>query len=180
MEGKIACIHFARVNKLPFLGICFGFQAAMIEFARSCCGLVDANTTEIDNETPHPVICLLPEQYEIEGIGGNMRLGGRDITLKEGTTAAQIYEGKSAHERFRHRYEFNPAYRETLEEHGMIFSGWAPGQPIMQIAELPDSPFYFGVQFHPEFTSKPVHPNPVFYRLIKVCIDVRYRGNNAD
>ena len=169
MEGKIACIHAARTTGLPFLGICFGFQAAMIEFARSCCDLKQAQTTEIDPDTPVPIICLLPEQYEIEGIGASMRLGKREIQLRAGSLATCIYGSDKAHERFRHRYEFNPEYRQVVEQNGMLFSGWAPGQPIMQIAELPDHPFYFGVQFHPEFTSRPVRPNPAFYRFVEAC-----------
>jgi len=171
LEGKIACIGYARRNKLPFLGICYGFQAAMIEFARSRCGLAEADTTETNPETPDPVICLLPEQYEVEGIGGTMRLGKRRVELLPGSLAARIYGGDSAFERFRHRYEFNPEYRRTFEEHGMVFSGWAPGQPIMQIAELPDHPFYLGVQYHPEFKSRPVAPSPVFVEFVRACIE---------
>jgi len=170
LEGKIACIRYARTNGLPFLGICYGFQAAMIEFARTCCGLKDAHTTEIEPETPHPVICLLPEQYEVEGIGGNMRLGKRKIELLPDSLAARLYGGTAAYERFRHRYEFNPAYREVFGKNGIVFSGWAPGQPIMQIAELPGHPFYLGVQFHPEFTSRPVNPSPVFRGFVEACI----------
>ena len=169
MEGKIACIRAARVQAMPFLGICYGFQAAIIEFARSCCGLDGAQTTEIDPETVHPVICLLPEQYETEGIGGNMRLGKREIQLKDESLASQIYQGQRAAERFRHRYEFNPEYRTVFEDSGMVFSGWAPGQPIMQISELPTHPFFFGVQFHPEFTSRPARPSPVFCAFVRAC-----------
>jgi CTP synthase len=170
LEGKIACIRFARERNLPFLGICYGFQAAMLEFARSCCGLGNANTTEIVSDAPDPVICLLPEQYEVEGIGGTMRLGGRRIELRADSLAARLYGSAEAFERFRHRYEFNPQYRAVFEQNGMIFSGWAPGQPIMQIAELADHAFYLGVQFHPEFRSRPVSPSPVFQGFVNACI----------
>ncbi|HAK97334.1 MAG TPA: hypothetical protein DCM87_20675 [Planctomycetes bacterium] len=171
VEGKIACIGHAREHGLPFLGICYGFQAAIIEFARSVLGLAQAHTTEIVPETPDAVICLLPEQYEVEGIGGTMRLGKRRVELLRGSLAARLYGGEEAFERFRHRYEFNPAYRDRFGEKGMVFSGWAPGQPIMQIAELPGHPFFLGVQFHPEFTSRPVSPSPIFSGFVKACIE---------
>lgn len=170
LEGKIACIRYAREHNIPFLGICYGFQAAMIEFARSICGLPNANSTEINPDTDTPLICLLPEQYKVEGIGGNMRLGKRKVQLADDSLAASLYGEAFAHERFRHRYEFNPEYKSLLEGNGMRFSGWAPGQPIMQIAEMPSHPFFFGVQYHPEYTSRPVSPSPVFRQLVKVGI----------
>ena len=168
-EGKIACITHARTSGLPMLGICYGFQAAMVEYARSCCDMVGANTTENDANTSDPVVCLLPEQYEIEGIGGSMRLGRHEVALLAGSRVAGLYGGLKAHERFRHRYEFNPLYKDTFEAGGMVFSGWAPGQPIIQIAELPDHPFFIGVQYHPEFTSRPVRPNPLFHSFVAAC-----------
>jgi CTP synthase len=176
LEGKVACIAHAREKGLPFLGICYGFQAAMIEYARSHCGLARANTTENDPETSHPVICLLPEQYKVEGIGGTMRLGKRRIELLSGSLASRLYGADEGFERFRHRYEFNPEFRELLEEKGMVFSGWAPGQPIMQIAELPSHPFYVGVQFHPEFRSRPVSPSPIFQGFVNACVDHKARA----
>jgi CTP synthase len=171
LEGGIACIRHARAHGLPFLGICHGFQAAIIEFARSALGLAQAHTTEIAPDTPDPVIRLLLEQYEAEGISGGMRLGKRRVELLPGSLAAQIYGGTEAFERFRHRYEFNPAYRERFAEKGMVFSGWIPDHPVMQIAELPGHPFFLGVQFHPEFTSRPVNPSPVFVGFVKACIE---------
>ena len=165
-EGKIACISHSRASGLPMLGICYGFQAAMVEYARSCCDMAGANTTENDANTTDPVVCLLPEQYEIEGIGGSMRLGRHEVALLAGSRVATLYRGLKAHERFRHRYEFNPLYKDAFEEGGMVFSGWAPGQPIIQVAELPDHPFFIGVQFHPEFTSRPVRPNPLFHSFV--------------
>lgn len=169
-EGKIACITHARTSRLPLLGICYGFQAAMVEYARECCDLPAANTTENDVDTPHPVVCLLPEQYEIEGIGGSMRLGRRVVALQAGSRVAELYAAQQAGERFRHRYELNPLYREVFENGGMVFSGWAPEQPIMQVAELPDHPFFIGVQYHPEFTSRPGRPNPLFRGFVAACI----------
>ena len=169
-EGKIACVTHARLHRLPMLGICYGFQAAMVEFARHCCGLPAANTQEVDPRTDSPIILLLPEQYKIEGIGGSMRLGKRTVKLRAGSATARLYAADSIEERFRHRYELNPLYRELLETHGMVFSGWAPGQPIVQVAELPTHPFYLGVQYHPEFLSRPGAPSPLFAGLIDASL----------
>jgi CTP synthase len=177
-EGKILCIRAARENDQPYLGLCYGFQMAAIEFARNVCGLEGANTTENEPGAPVPLICLLPEQYEIEGIGANMRLGGRDVVLLEGSQVHGLYHGTRlikqngcVRERFRHRYELNPEYREVLEERGLVFSGWAPQQPIMQVLELPGNRFHIGVQYHPEFTSRPGAPNPLFRGFIEACLN---------
>ena len=169
-EGKIACVTHARLHGLPMLGICYGFQAAMVEFARHCCDLPAANTQEVDPRTDSPIILLLPEQYKIEGIGGSMRLGKRTVELRGGSAAARLYGADRIEERFRHRYELNPFYREPLEKRGMVFSGWAPGQPIVQVAELPTHPFYLGVQYHPEFLSRPGAPSPLFAGLIDASL----------
>ncbi len=169
-EGKIACVTYARLHDLPMLGICYGFQAAMVEFARDCCDLPAANTQEVDPRTDSPIILLLPEQYKIEGIGGSMRLGKRTVELRGGSAAARLYGADRIEERFRHRYELNPFYREPLEKRGMVFSGWAPGQPIVQVAELPTHPFYLGVQYHPEFLSRPGAPSPLFSGLIDASL----------
>ena len=169
-EGKIECIRHARENKLPYFGLCYGFQMAVIEFARNVCGLKGANSTEIDPQTKEPVIDILPEQKKIEALGGTMRLGGRDVEVRKGTLAHKLYGKDSVRERFRHRYEVNPDYIKRLEGNGMIFSGRAPNQPIMQILELAGHPFFVGVQFHPEFTSKPLEPNPLFRGFIEACI----------
>ena len=171
-EGKIACVTYARLHRLPMLGICYGFQAAMVEFARHCCDLPAANTQEVDPRTDSPIILLLPEQYKIEGIGGSMRLGKRTVTLRQGSLAARLYGAESTAERFRHRYELNPLYRELMEKRGMVFSGWAPGQPIVQVSELPTHPFYLGVQYHPEFLSRPGSPSPVFAGLIDASLAI--------
>ena len=176
-EGKISGIRYSREQGVPFLGLCYGFQMAAIEYARNVCGIPDADTTENTPDTGEPVICLLPEQYELEGIGGNMRLGGRDVVIKENTKVHALYTGSTlissngmVRERFRHRYELNPVYKDRLEGKGLIFSGWAPNQPIMQILELSDHPFFVGVQYHPEFTSRPMAPNPLFSGFVKACL----------
>ena len=179
-EGKITCVEYARTHGMPYLGLCYGFQMAVIEYARNVCGMPQANTTENQIDTSDPVICLLPGQYEVEGIGANMRLGGRDVMVKEGTKAYELYHGSRlfdsersvVHERFRHRYELNPAYRERIESCGMEFSGWAPDQPVMQILEIAEHPFFIGTQYHPEFTSRPLSPNPLFKGFLDSCIRV--------
>lgn len=174
-EGKIACIKFARENKLPYLGLCFGFQMAVIEFARSVCGLKKANSTEIQPDCPEPVIDILPEQKKIEGLGGNMRLGGRDIELKPNTTASKLFgQTASVRMRFRHRYEVDPRYIEQLEKAGLVFSGKAPSQPIMQILEIPSHPFFMATQAHPCLTSRPLRPHPMFVALVAAAMQKRY------
>ncbi len=173
VEGKIAAIKYARENKLPYLGICYGFQLAAIEFARNVCGLENANSTELDPDAPHPVIDILPEQKQIEGLGGNMRLGGRDVLVKPGTLASRLFNGSpEVRLRFRHRYEVDPRYIERLEAAGLVFSGKAPDYPIMQIMELPTSmhPYFLGTQAHPEFQSRPLRPQPFFAGLIDAAI----------
>ncbi len=174
-EGKIACIKYARENNLPYLGLCFGFQMAVIEFARNICGLVKANSTEIEPDCSEPVIDILPEQKKIEGLGGNMRLGGRDIELKPDTIAWELFgKAKTVRMRFRHRYEVDPRYIETLEKGGLVFSGKAPQQPIMQILELPQHPFFIGTQSHPCLTSRPLRPQPMFVGLVAAAMQRRY------
>ena len=170
-EGKIACIKYARENNLPFLGICFGFQMAVIEFARNVCGLKKANSTEIEPACSEPVIDILPEQKKIEGLGGNMRLGGQNIKLKPDTTAFKLLGGNPlVRMRFRHRYEVDPRYIETLEKAGMVFSGKAPNQPIMQILELSRHPYFIATQAHPCLTSRPLHPQPMFVGLVAAAM----------
>jgi len=178
-EGKIACIGYARQNALPYLGLCFGFQMAVIEFARNVCGLAKANSTEIEPDCAEPVIDTLPEQKKIEGLGGNMRLGGRDIELKAGTIAWELFDkAKSVRMRFRHRYEVDPRYIERLEAAGLVFSGKAPDQPIMQILELPSHPFFMGTQAHPCLTSRPLRPQPMFVGLVAAAIQRRRPSEN--
>jgi CTP synthase len=176
-EGKIACIRYARENYLPYLGLCFGFQMAVAEFARNVCGLASANSTEIQPDTPHPVIDLLPEQHEVKALGATMRLGGHDVEVIPGTLASRMFRGaRSVRLRFRHRYEVNPDYIERLQKGGMVFSGKAPGRPIMQILELPDHPYFVGTQSHPEFTSRPLRPSPFYLGLVAAALGRRAVG----
>jgi CTP synthase len=176
-EGKIACAGYARQNNLPYLGICFGFQMAVIEYARSRCGITGANTTEIDPNCPEPVIDILPEQKKIEGLGGNMRLGGCDIELKSDTLAWRLFDKtKKVRMRFRHRYEVDPQYIERLENAGLVFSGKAPDQPIMQILEISSHPYFIATQAHPCLTSRPLRPQPMFVGLVAEAMKKRYPG----
>ncbi|HLC71753.1 MAG TPA: CTP synthase, partial [Candidatus Nanoarchaeia archaeon] len=172
-EGKINCIKYVRENKIPYLGLCFGFQMALIEYARNVCGLTGAHSTEIDKSCAHPVIDILPEQKTISGLGGNMRLGGHDVEIKPGTAAAQLYNLLLVRERFRHRWECNPAYITTFEEQGIIFSGKAPGREIMQILELPPEvhPYFMATQAHPEFISRPLQPHPLYVGLVEAGME---------
>jgi len=178
-EGKIACIKYARENDLPYLGLCLGFQMAVVEYARNVCGLAEANSTEIAPDCPNPVIDILPEQKKIEGLGGNMRLGGRDVQIKPDTQAWHMFnKAKSVRMRFRHRYEVDPQYIDTLEEAGLIFSGKAPDHPIMQILELPEHPYFVGTQAHPCLTSRPLAPHPMFVGLAAAAQQRRYPKDN--
>lgn len=168
VEGKIKCIQYCRENNIPFLGICYGFQIALIEFARNVCGLKDANSTEIDRETLNPVVDILPEQVNVVSKGGNMRLGGKNVFLREGTIAKRIHGSEAIRRRFRHRYECNPLYVDRFEDNGIIFSGNDGGE-IMQILELPKNRFFMATQFHPEFTSRPLSPDPIFLEFTRSC-----------
>jgi len=171
-EGKIACVKYARENGLPYLGLCYGFQMAVIEYARNVCNLAGANSTEVDPNPPHPVIDRLPNQKGLKGLGGTMRLGGQDVELAPGTLAAKLYgNAASARLRFRHRYEVHPNYIDQLTGKGLVFSGKAPGEPIMQILELPGHPFFMGTQAHPEFTSRPLTPDPMFCAFAKAALN---------
>ena len=174
IEGKIAAIKYVREKKIPFLGLCLGLQLAVIEFARNVCGLKNANSSEFDPDTPHPVIDLLPEQKEVlkkSRYGATMRLGGQRVKIKPGTLAHRLYKKTEVIERFRHRYEINPKYVHLLESYGFVFSGMTPDKRIMQIGELPSHPFFIGSQFHPEFTSRVLKPNPLFKGFIEASIE---------
>ncbi len=170
-EGKIMAIQFARENDIPFLGICFGFQLAVVEFARNVCGLKDANSTEIDPETPHPVVDLMPEQKNVEYKGATMRLGQHEIVIKPETLAFRLYGSERIFERHRHRFEVNIDYLSTLEEHGLVFSGRSVDGRRMEILELPEKYFFFASQFHGEFKSRPERPDPEYYGFVKACLD---------
>lgn len=171
-EGKIKVARFSRENDIPILGLCLGLQIMVTEYARNVCGLEDANSTEVDQNTDHPVVFILPEQREIDEKGGTMRLGGEKTVVKEETRAENIYQEDEIEERFRHRYEVNPNYYKSLKENGLVFSGSAKGENIKQIIELPEKkhPFYFGTQFHPEFTSSLEDPSPVFMKFVESCL----------
>jgi len=174
-DGKMACAKYTRENNFPFLGICFGFQMAVIEFARNVCMLEKANSTEIQPDCPEPVIDILPEQKKIEGLGGNMRLGGRDIELKPKTLTWKLFgKAGSVRMRFRHRYEVDPRFVERLEKAGLVFSGKAPNQPIMQILEIPSHPYFCATQAHPCLTSRPLRPHPMFVGLVATAMQKRY------
>jgi CTP synthase len=170
-EGKIAAIRFARENSIPFLGICYGFQLAVIEFARNICGLKEANSTEINPKSPHPVIDLMPEQRGIEYKGATMRLGAHKVIIKSGTIAHTLYRSVEIFERHRHRFEVNLDYLEELEKNGLTFSGRSPDGRRMEILELPDQFFFFASQFHGEFKSRPGKPDPEYYGFVKACLD---------
>ncbi len=171
-EGKIRAIQKARETGTPFLGICLGFQLAIVEYARNVVGLANANSTEMDVNAEDPVICILPEQYEIEDLGGTMRLGNYDCTITEGSLAHDLYGATTVGERHRHRYEMNPEYVERLEKSGLVFSGRMQEKPIMEIMELPrdQHPYFIGGQFHPEFNSRPLDPGPLFLGLVRAAL----------
>lgn len=168
-EGKIEAIRYARENDVPFLGLCLGFQMAVVEHARNVLGLADAHSAELDPETDHPVIDLLPEQYETEEMGGTMRLGSHETDIDEGTLAAAVYGDTSCTERHRHRYEVNPEYIPQLEADGLTFSGDAGNR--MEIVERADHPYFLGTQFHPEFRSRPDRASPPFVGLLDAILD---------
>ncbi len=172
-EGKIRAINFARENGVPFLGICYGFQLAVIEFARNACGLEDASSAEINPESPHLVIDLMPEQQDVAQKGATMRLGAHKILVKKGTLAYRLYDSEEISERHRHRWEVNPQYWQLLEKNGMIFSGKSPDGKRMEILELPKHYFFFASQFHGEFKSRPKKPDPEYYGFIKACLNKR-------
>lgn len=172
MLGKIETVKYARENKVPFLGICLGMQMAVIEYARNVIGL-DAHTTEYDENTPHPIIDYLPEQYKGIDFGGTLRLGLYECEIKENTLAHEIYGKTLINERHRHRYEFNNEYKETLENHGLIFSGTNPQTGLCEIVELKDHPYFIAGQFHPEFLSRPQRPHPMFRELVNKSIERR-------
>ena len=175
IEGKIKCAQYVRTNNVPFLGICYGFQMAVIEFARNVCGIKNASTEEVKNDPQNNVICILPEQEEVQGLGGTLRLGGFDIKVKKGTLAYELYGKKeSVRERFRHRFNVNTRFIDILEKNGLVFSGMAPEKKIMQILELPGHPYFIGTQYHAEFTSRPLKPNPLYLGLVKAAIKKKF------
>jgi CTP synthase len=170
-EGKIRACQVAREREIPYLGICLGMHVAVSEFARHVCGLEGANSTEMDPETPYPVIDLLPEQKEIEDLGGTMRLGAQAVELTERTRARETYRLEVVHERHRHRYEVNNQYREQLEDAGLVVSGTFQQGRLVEIVELPDHPWFVASQFHPEFKSRPTRPAPLFREFVGAALE---------
>ncbi|NLP37319.1 MAG: CTP synthase [Firmicutes bacterium] len=166
IEGKIEAIRYAREKKIPFFGICLGMHCAIIEYARNVCGWQDANSTEFNPETTHPVIALMPEQEEVENLGGTMRLGQYPCCLQENSFSRKAYGQELIHERHRHRYELNNDYREPLAGAGIFMSGLSPDGRLVEIIELPDHPWFVGTQFHPEFKSRPNRAHPLFREFI--------------
>jgi CTP synthase len=175
IEGKITAIRYAREQGVPFFGICLGMQVAVVEFARSVVGLKGANSSEINPTTPYPVIDLLPEQKDVADLGGTMRLGLYPCKLLEGSLAMACYKDELIYERHRHRYEFNNEYREILQEAGLVISGTSPDGRLVEIIEYPKHPWFLAVQFHPEFTSRPNRPQPLFREFVAAAL--RRRAN---
>ena len=173
VDGKIRAVEFARKYQIPFLGICLGMQCAVIEFARNVLGLADADSSEFNEKTPHPVIDLMDEQRTIHDKGGTMRLGAYDCEIVPGSLAERLYGQQSIRERHRHRFEFNPKYREALEAAGLRVSGVNPQRGLVEIVEIPDHPFFIGCQFHPEFKSRPMHAHPLFDGLVEAALKGR-------
>lgn len=176
-EGKISAIRYARENNVPYFGICLGMQLATVEFARNVLGLEGAHSAELDPDTPYPIIDLLPEQKDIEDLGGTLRLGLYPSEVKEGTLAYDIYGKKEIEERHRHRYEFNNDYRQQMEDAGMVFSGISPDGRRIEMIEIPGNDFFFASQFHPEFLSRPNRPQPIFKAFIEAAN--KYQQNKS-
>ena len=173
IEGKIKAIKYARVNNIPFLGLCLGMQCTVIEFARNVCGLKKANSTEFNKKTSSPVISLLEEQIKVKDLGGTMRLGAYPCRIKKGTLAFRIYGRALVRERHRHRYEFNNRYKTLFEKKGMVFSGVYSKKNLAEIIELKSHPYFIAVQFHPEFKSKPDCVHPLFREFIKAALSMK-------
>lgn len=171
IEGKIAAIQYARETNKPFFGICLGMQTAVIEFARNVVGLKDAHSSEFNLQTEYPVIDILPEQKDIEDLGGTMRLGVYPCKLEDGTKARAYYQEELIYERHRHRYEFNNEFREQLQDAGLKISGTSPDERLVEIVEIPNHPWFVGTQFHPEFTSRPNRPHPMFKGFVEAALN---------
>lgn len=170
-EGKVELIRYARENKIPFLGLCFGLQQAVIDYARNVCRIEGANSTEVDPNTKHPVIDILPNQKAVKKKGGTMRLGAYQADVKEGSLINQLYGSTKVSERHRHRFEVNPKYHNILEENGLVISGTSENGKLAEFIELPSHPFFAGTQAHPELKSKLEHPAPLFYGFVKAALE---------
>jgi CTP synthase len=170
VEGKIRAVRYARERRIPYFGICYGMQMAVIEYARHVAGLEGANSAEVDADTPHPVIALLPEQRGVDAKGATMRLGAWPCELREGSRAYEAYGEREISERHRHRYEFNPDYRDRLSRAGLVLSGTSPDGRLVEVVELEDHPWFLGCQFHPEFKSTPFRPHPLFVAFVAAAV----------
>lgn len=176
IEGKIETVRFARENNIPFMGICLGMQMAVIEYARNVLGYANANSTEMNDSTPYPVITVMEEQKDIIDKGGTMRLGGWDCELKEGTKIFDIYGKSLINERHRHRFEFNNYYVNEFEKSGLVLSGINPETKLVEAIEIEDHPFFVAVQYHPEYKSTVANPHPLFVNFIKAAVDCKIKG----
>jgi CTP synthase len=179
IEGKLLSIQFARTKKIPFLGICLGMQCAIIEFGRNVLGYQNANSTEFNPRVEYPVISMIEEQKDIEQLGGSMRLGSYPCIIKKGTLAFQEYKKEKIHERHRHRFEFTLRFKEAYEKAGLVFSGFSPDKTLAEIIEIPGHPWFVGVQFHPEFASKPTEPHPLFEGFIRASSKNLKKGSES-
>lgn len=179
IEGKIKAVQYAREHKIPFLGICLGMQMAVIEYSRNVCNLSKANSVEMEPNTPHPVINLMEEQKSVIDMGGTMRLGAWECKLEADSIVRDVYKNDLILERHRHRYEFNEAYREQLEEAGMLITGTNPDTGLVEIIELPDHPWFVGVQYHPEYKSTVSEPHPLFVAFVRAAVSYVQDRSNA-
>ncbi len=173
VDGKIAAIEFARTRKIPFLGLCLGMQCSVIEWAQNIAMLKDAHSAEFDPKSPNPVIHLLPEQQDVVDLGGTMRLGMYPCRVSPNTLASSLYQEEVVYERHRHRYEFNNSYRNLFLDTGYVVSGTSPDGRLVEIIELPSHPFFLATQFHPEFSSRPSAPHPLFQGFVKASLQQR-------
>ncbi|MCS6784560.1 MAG: CTP synthase [Candidatus Caldarchaeum sp.] len=179
-EGMVECIRFSRENDIPFLGICFGLQLSVVEFARNVCGLHGANSTELNPSTPHPVIDLMPEQRHLKELGGTMRLGAQTVKVVENTLAHSLYGTSEIRQRHRHRYEVNPEYWGILQKNGLVFSGFSPEGDRVEIIEYPKNRFFLATQFHPEYLSRPNRPEPAYLGFVKAAAERRKTVKTAE
>ena len=173
IDGKLCAIQYAREHEIPFLGLCLGMQLAIVEFARHVCGMNDAHSIELDPNTTHPVIALMPDQDGVEDIGGTLRLGSYPCILDKSSKAYELYNQETIHERHRHRYEVNNDYRNALSEHGMLLSGLSPDGRIVEMIELPSHPWFLATQAHPELKSRPNRPHPLFSGFISAALSYK-------
>src|SRR6056297_748121 len=180
IEGKILSAKYARETNTPFFGICLGMQMAVVEFGRSMLGLEGANSSEFNKDTQYPVIDLMPEQKDIEDMGGTMRLGLYPCKIEDNTHSKKLYKEELIYERHRHRYEFNNEYRKDYQEKGMKFTGLSPDERLVEIVEIEDHPWYVGCQFHPEFKSRPTRPHPLFYGFVKAAKGTKQLGEREE